>query len=137
MATTPPLPHIPQGAAQVALPPNRLSEPTIYPKFATRLGSLNCLRPKYYHGKVESPIFFWWKNHQTRPPRRHLTFLASRPNMIRLLWQCMVLPRRHGIYMYMYLKSRTQTSCSCIYQLVIHNIATEMPVLEGNSQKVA
>ena len=58
MATTPPLPHIPQGAAQVALPPNRLSEPTIYPKFATRLGSLNCLRPKYYHEKGRNSHFF-------------------------------------------------------------------------------
>ena len=78
-------------------------------------------------------VSFWWRNHQTRPPRRHLTFLASRPNMMRLLWQCMVLLRRQGTYMYMYLNSRTQISR---ISMVIHNIATGLPVLEGNSQNV-
>ena len=34
--------------------------------------------------------------------------------------------------MYMYLRSRTQISC---ISTVMHNIATETPVLEGNSQK--
>ena len=41
-ATVPPPPtttiHIPQGAAQVALASNKLSEPIIYPKFAPLLG---------------------------------------------------------------------------------------------------
>ena len=35
----PPAPHIPQGVAQVVRPSNRLSKPTVYPKFATWLGS--------------------------------------------------------------------------------------------------
>ena len=53
-ATSPPPPHIPQGAAQVALPSNRLSEPTIYPKFATWLGSYD---PNTIMRKIEAPIF--------------------------------------------------------------------------------
>ena len=54
-----------------------------------------------------------WRNRQQRPPRRHLTFLASWPNMNRLLWKCMVLPRRQGIS----LKIRTQITC---ISMVIH-----------------
>ena len=57
-ATVPPqpatAPHIPQAAAQVALPSNRLSEPAIYPKFATWLGSYD---PNTIMRKIETPIF--------------------------------------------------------------------------------
>ena len=87
-------PHTPRSSPSGATV-DRLSQPTICPKVR-------------YIFHAEKP-----STETTAAPRWHLAFLTSRRNMNRLLWQCMVLPRRQGIC----LKSRTQITCT---SMVIH-----------------
>ena len=81
---------------QVVLPSNRLSEPTIYPNFATWLGS-SC--SNYNHERGRNFPFSGVETVNKHHSDDILTYLASKPNVKWLLWQCTVFPWRQGIYL--------------------------------------
>ena len=78
--------------------------------------------------KVETPIFLVEKpSNETTATTFNISGIQAQHDQVAMAMHGVTTETR-----YMYLRSRTQVSC---ISMVWHNIATEMPILEGNSQK--
>ena len=130
-ATTPPppttAPHRAQGAAALPVPSNRPSEPIIYPKFAAWFGSYN---PNTISRKIETPIFQVEKpSTETTATTFSISGIEAQHEQVAMAMHSVTMETRYipekqnSNYMYMYINGTTLI------------IVTDIPAVEGNSQK--
>ena len=112
----------------MALPSNRLSEPTIYPKFATWIGSYD---PNTIMRKTETPIF------QVEYSSTEATATTVSTSGIKAQHE-QVAMAMHGVTTETRYTPKKQNS-NYMYHTNGNTliIVTEMPAVEGNSQKGA